>query len=794
MFPLLNVNYISMVKSFVKTALRYLWRKKTYSTLNFVCLSFGFICSIITVLYIRNVFSYDRFHKNYSRLYSVNAYVTYFNGDRFPKEYLSASLTDILKEQAPEIEEMSRITERTCSFLSGDRTFTGNGIFADNNFFKLFTFPLVQSESRNVLAGLNSIVISERMARKFFETTDCLGKTLILKEGSRQEAYKVSGVFKEVPAQSMMHFDFVIPFSGFLADNGWARETGASASEIWILLRNNTDYKFVEDKIKNLIRNQETTLNQELFLYPLSEHILYSYAGGKRVWREMQNVVIAGSIGFAILLIACFNYINLAIALNVRRYREVGIRKAAGSGKPAIIFQFLGETFIITLLSLLSALLLVLLLLTGFNNMFNYYIHLRFHDLDMIMIFIAIALFTGLISGIFPALYLASSNPVDTLKGKLVTAHSYSIFRQSLIIFQFTIPVALIICMIIIKTQDNYMRNYDAGVDKERLIIMDNSTNIQSHAGSFKAGLLAIPGIDAVSFTNCIPTRGTRVSSEVTWEGKDASEKLHFWCVNSDFDYNKTVRVKMVEGRFFNPSFSTDSNAYIINDVAARVMKNENPVGSSITLDGRKGIIVGVFKDFHSLDLAGPIVPTIMCVSPGDRPTIMIKYSSGLFHEITGEISKVYRHYEPEEPFKATLFSDLIPYTDLSLPERLVGLAFIIALSLACMGLFGLASFTAENRTKEIGIRKVNGATTLSAVWLLLTSFAKWLIFSILIALPIAFLFAKYFLGKFYFHTPVPLWAFLAGPAIAFFVALLTVSSQTVNVANRNPVKALRYE
>jgi ABC-type antimicrobial peptide transport system permease subunit len=783
-----------MIKSFFKIALRYLWRKKTYSALNFVCLTFGLTCAIITILYILNVFSFDKFHKNYNRLYLVDAYVTYFNGARFPKEYLSASLTDVLKEHAPEIEEMTRIAERDYPLISGDKTFTEKGIYADSNFFNVFTFPLVKAGGLNVLTDLNSIVISEQMAKKFFENTDCMGKTLILKDGSKNEAYKVAGVFQEVPSQSVIQFDFVIPFSKFLADNSWARETGATANRTWILLKNNADNKFVENKIKNLIKNQETTLNQELFLFPLKEQVLYSYAAGKRVWKEMQNIVIIGTIGFAILLIACFNFINLAIALNFRRYREAGIKKVAGSNKSTIVLQFLGETFIITLLSLLSAVILVNLILPGFNTMFNYDIHLQLLDFNMIAFFIAITLFTGLISGLLPALYLASSNPINTLKGKIVNSHSYSIFRQSLIVFQFVIPVVLIICMMIIKAQDSYMRNYDIGADKDKLIVLDNSINIQRHAESVKAEILAIPGIDAVSFTNCIPTRGTRVSSEVNWEGKDASEKLHFWCVNSDFDYYKVVEVKMVEGRFFNPSFSTDSNAYIINDVAAGVMKNKNPVGSTITLDGRKGTIIGVCKDFHSIDLAGPLVPTIMQIKSDDRPIILLKYSSGSFPAIIGEIKVIYQHYESEVPFRATLFRDLISYSDLSLPSNLVGLAFIVALLLACMGLFGLASFTSENRTKEIGIRKANGATTLSVMRLLLTSYTKWLTIAFLMALPIASLLGKNFLGRFYFHSPMPFWAFLAGPVITCVVALLTVCSQTWRAASRNPVRALRYE
>lgn len=782
-----------MIRSFFKIALRYLWRKKTYSILNFVCLTFGLTCAIITMLYIRNVYSYDKFHNNYNRLYSVDAYVTYFNGARFPKEYLSASLRDVLKVNAPEIEEITRVAEKELSFINGDKTFTGKGIYADSNFFNVFTFPVIRAGSLNVLDDMNSIVISERIAVKFFKNTDCIDKTLILKDGGKQEVFKVSGVIKDVPSQSKLQFDFVIPFTKFLTDNIWALETGSASNGTWVLLKNNNNYRLVENKIRNLIKTQETTLNQELFLFPLKEQILYDYAGGRRVWKEMQNIVIISTIGFAILLIACFNFINLAIALNFKRYREAGIKKVVGSSGSTIALQYLGETFILTLISLISALILIRLLLVGFNSMFNYNIQLQLFNIKMLAFLTSVTLFTGLISGIFPALYLASTNPIDTLKGKIITGHSYSIFRQSLIVFQFAIPIVLIICMMIIKAQDSYMRNYDAGVDKD-LIVMNNSKNIQQHAESFRTELLSISGIDAVSFTNCIPTRGARVSSEVTWEGKDVTEKLHFWCINSDFDYNKTVTVKMVDGRFFNPAFSTDSMAYVINDVAAAVMKNKNPVGASITLEGREGTIIGVFKDFHAIDLAGPLVPAVISIYSNDRPSILVKYSSGSFPAISKQISTTFGHYEKEALYQATLFRDLIPYSNLSLPSSLVGLAFIIALLMACMGLFGLASFTSENRTKEIGIRKANGATTFSVMGLLLTSYTKWLTIASVIALPLAFLFGKFFLGKFYFHTPIPFWAFFAGPVIAAFVALLTVSSQTWIVASRNPVTALRYE
>lgn len=338
------------------------------------------------------------------------------------------------------------------------------------------------------------------------------------------------------------------------------------------------------------------------------------------------------------------------------------------------------------------------------------------------------------------------------------------------------------------------MRAFDLGFDKDKIIILKNTRNMDDHQESLKADLLSIPGIAAASFTNCIPTRGTRVTNEVTWEGKDMSEKLHFWTINTDFDYNKTVQIQMTGGRFFDKSFLSDSTCFVINDIAANVMKNKNPVGTTLTLDGRKGTIIGVFNDFHAIDLAGPLVPTIISLSSGDRNTLLIKISSGSYSSMTEKIGMIYKLYETEIPFQPVLFSDLPDFSGLRSTSNLVGVAFFIALLLACLGLFGLASFSAEKRTKEIGIRKTNGATIFSIMQLLLRNYSKWLTIAFLLALPVAFLLGNIFLSRFYFRTPMPYWTFIAGPVIAYIVALLTVSLQSWSAASRNPVEALRYD
>ncbi len=786
-----------MIWNFLKIALRFLWRNKTYTILNYLCLTFGLSCSIIAMLHINRMFSFDKFHENYERLYAVEANVTYFNGDRFPKQALSASLADDLEGKIPEFELVTRIANRSYTFVNGEKAFTENGLFTDETFFDMFSFPFVSGSLSQDLWGINSIVISKRMAVKLFGSADCLGKTLIQKDNSNEAGYKIAGVLEDIPSESFFRFDFIIPFSKFIAENSWANETGATACQIWALLNKEANADTINSKIRDLIKTRESTLNQELFLFPLKEKILYNYIGGRRVWggAGMQYVIIAGTLGFSILLIACFNFINLAIAMNIRRYREAGIRKVVGAKKSTIILQYLGETFILILISLFFAVDLVRILLRGFNSMTNGNLGFNFSDFRVILGLAVITVFSVLVSGLLPAIYLSSSNPVNTLKGKVVTSHSFSFFRQSLIVFQFTIPVVFIICMMIIKVQDKYVRNFDPGFDKDKLLIINNSKNLEDHEESFKTDLLSIPGIETVSYTNCIPTRGgAAVSNEVTWEGRDVSEKLHFWCINTDFNYNKVVNLKMTGGRYFDKSFPSDSACYVINNIAAEVMKYENPIGRELTFEGKKGIIIGVFKDFHSLDLSGPFTPTIITVRPGNRNNILISFSSDSYSSISERISSVYKKYDPDIMFQASLLSDLDKTTELTNVSKIIGAAFIIALMLACLGLSGLASFTAASRTKEIGIRKINGATSLLVMQLLGKNYTKWLIISIIIALPVAYLLGNIFLSRFNFHAPMPIWTFIAGPLIAYIIALSTVSLQSWRAATRNPVEALRYE
>ncbi len=784
-----------MQRSFLNMTLRFLKRNKTYTILNFICLSFGLTCAIIAMLYVQTLLNHDKFNENYSRLYSVESVVTFSSGDRFLNPYISASLDEKLKAKSPEIESVARVSGREHVFMTGDKSFTEQGIYADSSFFTLFTYPLLYGNPDYALRSGGTIVISEKMAMKFFGTTNCMGKSLVLKNGEELKDCYITGVMKSVTDKSVFDFEFILPFSDFLTANQWAKESGASSNETWVLLNKNTDNKLVGSKICNIIKDEEVTLNQELVLFPLSDKMLYRYANGKWIWDGMKNIAIIGVIAFAILLIACFNFINLSVAMNIKRYKEIGIRKVTGAARSTIIFQYLGETLFITLVSLAFAVIIVSVLLPLFNMMFNADAHLRFASIGTLIFFVAVTLFTAFISGIIPALYLGSSDPVSVLKGKAVKDQSFSIFRQGLIVFQFIIPMVLIICLMIIKNQDKYLENFNIGVDKDNVIAIDKTEKITGHSESFKADLLSIPGVEAVTFTNCIPTYSAQVSNDVGWEGKDDSGHVPFWCINTDFDYNKIVDIKMVAGRFFDRSFSADSVNYVINDVAATIMNNKNPVGSLISFEGNKGSVIGVFNDFHALDLAGPFVPVIIRIKPQDASLILVKSSLDENRSLAEEISSVQKRYDPESTSRPELLSDKrVINSQMKVSPGLIGLASLIAVIMACLGLFGLASFTAENRTKDIGIRKANGATTASVMRLLLANYTRWITLAFAVAVPFAFFIGKAFLDKYFFHASMPYWAYIAGPLVVYAVALFTVTWQTWRIANRNPVEALRYE
>ena len=589
-----------------------------------------------------------------------------------------------------------------------------------------------------------------------------------------------------------MHFAFVLPFSKYIQENGQAYKSGTISNIFWVLLKPDIQKNEIERKINSVFRKQEPSLSFKLYLYPLKEMALYEYSNGKRIWIG-NYLVLTSSIGLAILLIACFNFINLAIALNIKRNREVGIKKVVGAKKRDIVLQFLVETLIITLISMLVAIIIVELIRTIFNARFGDDIPLSLSNGTVIISLLAIVLFTTMVSGLLPAFYFASTNPLTVLKGKFNTS-SFGSFRKGLVIFQFVIPILLIILTLFVKAQDSFLKRLDIGIDKDRLIVADYPADISVNAESFKSELQSFPEIEAVSYTNCIPAaRSTPFTNDVKWYSKNNLEKANFWLINTDFDYDKAVSLKITAGRYFDPEFHSDSLNFVINDIAANVMNYTNPIGQSLTVEEKTGTIIGVFNDFYTVGMGG-FVPTIIRIKSEGRSNLLVRFSSGSNIALTGKIKAIYSHYKLDKNYQVKSFREIYESNELQSASNLVGLASFIAILLACLGLFGLSSYTVVSRTKEIGIRKVNGAPILTLMRMLLGSYARWITYAFFIATPFAFLAGTMWLRRFHKHTPLPWWAFVGGAFIVYLVALLVVGGQTYSAAKRNPVDALRNE
>ena len=520
---------------------------------------------------------------------------------------------------------------------------------------------------------------------------------------------------------------------------------------------------------------------------------LYDYRNGIRVWVS-NYLVLTGSIGLAILLIACFNFINLSIALSIRRNKEAGIKKVVGAKKRDIVIQFLLETFLVTIISMLVAIMIVELIRSGFNARFGDDIPLSLGNLSVLVCLTSIVIFTALVSGLVPVFYFASTNPILVLKGGYNTNNSFASFRKGLVIFQFVIPILMIILKLFVKGQDSYLKKMDIGFNKDRLFVVNNPPETDIHFGSIKSDLLTLPQMEAASFSNCVPTgRNTPFTTDVKWYSKNNQDKVNFWLINTDYDFSKVVNLKITGGRFFDPGFPSDSVNYVINDVAARIMNYPIPIGQQLTVEGKTGTIIGMFKDFYTVGL-GMYVPTIIRINSGSRSNLLIRFSDESKEDMTGQLKLIYSRYASDNTYQVKSFREIYDNTELQGVSNLTGLASGIAILLACLGLFGLSSFNTVRRTKEIGVRKVNGACTIDIVLLLIQSYTRWIVVAFLIAAPIAFLVGNMWLRRFNNHISFPWWAFVAGFLAVYSIAILVVIGQTYRIARRNPVDALRYE
>ena len=786
-----------MLKNYLKTALRNFWRQKTYSLINITGLSVGLACSFLIFLWVSHELHYDRFQAEGDQLYRVMR--NYYTKERI---YTWAAnpmpLAKVLEEEYPEITHAVLINWNQHLLSSGkDNTFRERGLYAGPALFKIFTFPLLQGDPETALSAPDAIAISEGLAKKYFgpdwkETA--LGQSLTIDHG---KAFTVTAIFKKVPNNSTIRFEFALPIEDYISRNKWLEHWGNNSLRLFVKLQKSAVSVDVNAKIKNIIRDHHESSNADVFLQPYLDIHLYSdFKEGKLVGGRIEYVQIFTVVALFILLIASINFMNLATARSAQRAREIGVRKAIGANQRTLIGQFMCESLLLTLFASILAFGMVILLLPIFNEVINQNLKINFLDPQILLAFPGIALVTGLVAGSYPAFYLSGFNPVRILRGTFQHRSSAGRLRQGLVIFQFGLSILLIIGTITVYRQITYIRNKNLGLDRENVVYLNLEGPIRKQFNAFKQELMQQPGIVSVTTSSQNPLSVGNSTTDPKWEGKDPETQILFHIINANYDFVETMKMNVLSGRAFSKAFATDSVNYIVNQQMARVMAMEDPVGQNLKFWSREGKIIGMVEDFHFRSLYTSVEPLIVRMDPGNTRSVYIRIAAGKTTEAIAGLETVFKKFNPGYPFEHSFLDERFErmYRSEMVMGSLATYFALLAVFISCLGLFGLASFTAEQRTKEIGIRKVLGASLANLVVLLSRDFIRLVVVAFTLSTPLAYYFMNGWLNDFAYHIHLDWSVFVVAGLSALFIAWLTVSYQAMKVASANPVESLRYE
>lgn len=681
-------------------------------------------------------------------------------------------------------------------FTVGNTFDKEKGRYVQGDFLRLFSFPLEKGDAKTALKRPDGVVISKKLAQKYFSNQDPIGKIIKV---DNKDAVMVTGVLKELPKNNSIQFDFLMSYDRWQKTNAWSKEWGNNGPRCYVLLAKNASLAKVNAKIKGYIKTKNKDSNVELFLQSFPESYLYSkWDSGKQDGGRIEYVRIFSIVAIVILLIACINFMNLATARSVKRAKEVGVRKVIGAVKGVLVGQFMGEAILITSLSLLISIVLVFLLLPTFNLLTEKELTLNFTDPRILATLLGLTVFTGLVAGSYPALFMSSLNPVVVLKGSLKFKPSATYFRKGLVVFQFALSIMLIVGMVIVHEQLDYLQTKNSGYDRENLVYMPLEGDLQTNFSSFKQELQRQPGIKHVTLSQANPLEVGSSTQGVTWPGKDTTQLLLFAQNAISYDYIQTMGIRLVGGRDFGEQYGMDTTNYIINEASAKKMGYKDPVGKEMTMWGRKGAIVGLMKDFHYNSLHSTIEPLILRLQPKTENwgVVIVRAEAGKTKDALANLEKTFKKFNPSFPFKYS-FTDqeyAKQYKSEQVVNQLSNFFAFLAIFISCLGLFGLAAFTAEQRTKEIGVRKVLGASVTNLVGMLSAEFIKLVLVATFIAFPIAWYFLKGWLEKYAYRIEIEWWYFALAAIVAVFIALLTVSSQAIRAALMNPVKSLKTD
>ena len=771
-----------MLSNYIKVALRNLLKYKIYSFINIVGLAVGLACTLFILLWVQDELSYDRFHENAERIHRVAFTYRPLNLNRY---HQPGALASYLKQNYPEIEQATFVFSGENKLSYRQTGFFERGMYVQPDFLTMFSFPLIRGSQTSALADPNSILITAKLSKKIFGTEDPLGKALQLNDRTQ---LTIMGVLEDIPHNTHLQFDYLIPAQ---INPGWMQQWDSKSGFAYVMLRKASDEKAVNQKIAGIMDRTNPTWENTLFLQPLTRDHLYPvYGQGVSLY-----IYIFSSVAIIILLIACINFMNLSTARSEKRSKEIGIRKTLGCKKGQLAKQFLIESILFSLIAMCLALLTVEVSLPLVNRLLN--LQLQVHvNWTLIGGLILMIVTTGFIAGSYPALHLASLQPQQIFKPLATKSSKRFLVRRFLVTTQFSLSILFIICMLTINRQLDYINNKDLGFTKEHLVMLQTQGTLRSQSQIVKNRLMENPQIvnvavsdnDLLSWTN---------SGPVQWEGMPEGTQIEIGYNWVDYDFSKTLDTEMIEGRFFNREYTTDKDdAYVVNEAAVKLMGLESPIGKEITAwFGRKGKIIGVIKNYHTATLHENIQPFALILSEKQN-FLCIRIKPDRIAETLQDIEGTVKSIVPDDPVRFTFLDETIhrAYQIERRSQMLILFSAVLAVFVSCLGLYGLALFMAEQRTKEIGVRKILGASVANITAILAKDFTRWILIANLIAWPIAWFAMNKWLQNFAYRIEIGWWVFAIAGGIALVIALLTVSWQAIRSATANPVEALRYE
>lgn len=783
-----------MFKSYLKIALRNLKNNKTYSVSNVLSLSIALVCAIFIMLWVRYELSFDRFHENIEQI--CLAYLKGTHEDQISyQSTTSPVIAKILKDDFPEILNSARVgTLGDLVFQSGDKKIIEKkGVGADPELLDMFTFHFLKGDPNTALSDPHSIILTVSMAQKYFSDENPIGKTVTI---NNQFNFFVKAVIADIPENSHRRYDFIVRFD-FLKELGYmitGERFYPCIYHTYVFLQKDISYQLLSTKVSKHIFSEGEEITFEIALLPLAEVYLHESGGIKKIY-------IFSLVALTIIVIACFNFMNLSIAQSTKRAKEVGIRKVSGATRWQIVQQIIGESIIMSIIAILFAILMVEILTPQFNSLTEKVVALDYFDASWFLTMVGLILFSGILAGSYPAFFLSKFQPVKVLKAGSTTWSNRSTFRKTLLILQFAISIIFIISTITMNRQLNYIRNFHLGLNQENIFYVKLDGDIKNKIPEVKNELLKNANIKFVSSSSRIPTV-IRSGSYRKW-GREVDHSRRICEVYVDFDFLNTFDVKMAEGRFYSKDYSSDlSESIIVNETAIKMLGNGYFTGKPFYYVDSYKRLIGVIKDFqHISPLFSAPHPLVFHLRPNGNDYLFVKIDNQKrdIHQITettNYIKSVCNAFSPNYPLQ---YSYLNEYTydrekKIEIRQRIILYATLFAILVSALGLFGLSAFLNEQRTKEIGIRKVTGATLSNLVILLTKDITKLALIANILAWPIAWYVVHQWLQNFAYRVSVGLWIFILAGLAALLISILTVSYQAIHTASVNPVNALRYE